>query len=50
MQKKKNKKKQKTQNQIHSVDKKPFWQGTILPEDYRVKQEKLCLNGVKALK
>ena len=47
MQKKKKQKqtnKQKTtkrnQNQIHSVDEEPFWQGTILPEDYSVKKEK----------
>ena len=33
-------KKQKTKIQIHSVDEEPFWQGTILQEDYSVKQEK----------
>ena len=49
--KKKNKKTTKrNQNQIYSVDEEPFWQGTILPEDYSVKKEKWCLNGVKALK
>ena len=45
-----NAKKEKTPNQIHSVDEEPFWQGTILPKDYSVKQEKQCLNGVKASK
>ena len=39
MQRKK-KKEKKPQNQILSVDEEPFWQGTILPEDYSVKQEK----------
>ena len=32
--------KRKNHTQIHNVDEEPFWQGTILPEDYRVKQDK----------
>ena len=32
--------KQTNKKQIYSVDEEPFWQGTILQEDYSVKQEK----------